>query len=383
MLVTGFVAGIFQNLIAQQTLQRITYEDDQTIVELFQIRNGEVNYDVVGNGWYDQGMSDGGGTAFFYLEDTEQVYNSYGGNVLTPPSYTQEQIGNGTFKIAEPQPYDVNRYGEFFDWKDTDGNSMTNSELTIKQFDTDRDALEDDNEWIDLLHTKWILPHSFDDGSSLPDGLWIAGRSREGEKHTGGSHIGEFVVFRWNSSASEWEQKWIGWDDTELPSLQNADLATFTLALNATEGGSTTGNGDYQEGSFATITATSDENYTFQHWKNTDNNEIFSTQNPHTFRVLNNHNLQAVFSNNMSVNDLENTKNIVFPNPFNDFIILKVGNAIIKNIEILDATGKLVLSQKVNNVNQYKLETKSLTKGVYILKVSTEKRIKTYKIIKK
>lgn len=211
---------------AQQTLQRITDGANETIVELFQVRNGHSNTNVVGNGGYDQGMSDGGGTAFFYSQDTGQQYDSYDGNNITIPTYPVEQIGNGNFEIAEPQPFDTSRANDVYDWKDADGNNMTSSEFTIQQYDTDRDAIEDGNSNIDMLHTKWVLPHTLNNGDPIPDGLWVVLTSREGEKDTGGSHASQYVILKWNATNQKWEQQSQDWAGTPAPVLEGTEIET-------------------------------------------------------------------------------------------------------------------------------------------------------------
>lgn len=77
----------------------------------------------------------------------------------------------------------------------------------------------------------------------------------------------------------------------------------------------------------------------------------------------------------LSTNELQNIKIQVYPNPAKDFIFINnIQNS--KDVEIYDMQGKMVKRQKYNN-NQISL--KNLSKGIYILKIPSEKY--TQKII--
>ena len=75
-----------------------------------------------------------------------------------------------------------------------------------------------------------------------------------------------------------------------------------------------------------------------------------------------------------------NNEFAVYPNPANDFLILKSNNNLqIKEISIADLNGRIVLKQTASldkiNINQ-------LEKGVYLLTVNSDKGIVTKKIVK-
>lgn len=80
----------------------------------------------------------------------------------------------------------------------------------------------------------------------------------------------------------------------------------------------------------------------------------------------------------LSIDDLTIDDLSVFPNPANDFIIIEtsvVGN---KNIELIDISGRTILSSAISG-NRFDVST--LNSGVYILKVSINGRVSTSKII--
>ena len=72
------------------------------------------------------------------------------------------------------------------------------------------------------------------------------------------------------------------------------------------------------------------------------------------------------------------TKLTVYPNPVNDVLNLQINNiASIKNVKIFDLQGKLLLQSTNETIN-----VSELSKGIYIIKVSTENGETTKKFIK-
>jgi len=79
----------------------------------------------------------------------------------------------------------------------------------------------------------------------------------------------------------------------------------------------------------------------------------------------------------MGTNDLNEEIVSVFPNPFEDVLNIQ-SKSFIQNIEIYHASGQKVLQSKQN-----KIHTQELAKGIYFLKVQTDKGLETFKIVKK
>lgn len=76
---------------------------------------------------------------------------------------------------------------------------------------------------------------------------------------------------------------------------------------------------------------------------------------------------------------------LIYPNPTNDFLTLKVENYDIQNLwyKLFDASGRLLESKKVTG-NETQISMVSLSPSVYFLKVAdNQKDIKTFTIIKK
>ncbi len=117
-----------------------------------------------------------------YSETTGLVYDNASAQNITLGNFPTEQIGNGTFEIATT-PYPNNKASTRYNWK-SGSNTLPGGELTINAYNTDRDAIEDGNTNADLLHSKWILPHTFDNGATLPVGLRVLVGSRDGVPDT-------------------------------------------------------------------------------------------------------------------------------------------------------------------------------------------------------
>ena len=71
---------------------------------------------------------------------------------------------------------------------------------------------------------------------------------------------------------------------------------TINVTANPTEGGNVTGGGTFEEGQSCTVTATANNNYTFENW--TENGDVVSANASYTFTVNSNCNLVANFTEN-------------------------------------------------------------------------------------
>lgn len=71
----------------------------------------------------------------------------------------------------------------------------------------------------------------------------------------------------------------------------------------------------------------------------------------------------------------------IYPNPFNDYVIIENKNNNIKKIELIDASGKSILSHE-NNSKTWKLNTLDFSSGVYFIKVFTTDEAYIQKLIK-
>ena len=99
---------------------------------------------------------------------------------------------------------------------------------------------------------------------------------------------------------------------------------------------------------------------------------------PNLVNFLWGENIGQSWNENLSVNNFNLDENLViFPNPSNG--VLNFTNTIQNGkIEIISLTGQKILEKNVANINSFRLDIDS---GVYLLKISNNKRVNNFKII--
>lgn len=88
-----------------------------------------------------------------------------------------------------------------------------------------------------------------------------------------------------------------------------------------------------------------------------------------------------VFDPNASINETENEKFTIYPNPANNYWTISNYENKNLNIELIDNQGK-VIDRFNENKNEIKIGSSILKEGVYFLKLSSDKEVKTIKLIK-
>ncbi len=158
---------------AQQALKNITDNTNATVVKIIQPRNNSTaqpNSTVWSNG-FDAWSSGSSGTVFFRTVAGQNMYAATTNN-LTAPTIPNESIGNGTFTTIS------NTKKELINYENTAWTQTFNITTTIEN--TDRDALEDTNNNIDLFTTTISLPKMLNDWSMIQDNTWAVVRWRNG-----------------------------------------------------------------------------------------------------------------------------------------------------------------------------------------------------------
>ncbi|UUV22468.1 T9SS type A sorting domain-containing protein [Paenimyroides aestuarii] len=80
---------------------------------------------------------------------------------------------------------------------------------------------------------------------------------------------------------------------------------------------------------------------------------------------------------------LSNSFNL-FPNPASNTInITNSDNYFVQNVKIYDTSGKLLKTQHFNNQKEVQLNIESLTNGIYLLHIHTDKGVAVKKVVKK
>jgi len=101
------------------------------------------------------------------------------------------------------------------------------------------------------------------------------------------------------------------------------------------------------------------------------------------FLMYDNFNIEAVNNVPLSTNEFLNSKFEIYPNPTTDIITIKnYENILIKNIDIIDLTGKTIKSIKPEEQHT-QLNLDFLAAGTYLLNIKTEQGTAVKKIVKK
>jgi hypothetical protein len=145
------------------------------------------------------------------------------------------------------------------------------------------------------------------------------------------------------------------------------------------DGGTITGAGSYYADNICTLTATPNAGYSFVCWK--ENGSIVSEQASYTFTVNGNRNLVAQFSGT-GVEEYEDESIIaLYPNPVEEKLVAKSLVAI-RQCEVYSISGQLILSV-TNCSDRLEVPLEGLPQGVYLVKMVTDKFVRTKKFVKK
>jgi hypothetical protein len=71
----------------------------------------------------------------------------------------------------------------------------------------------------------------------------------------------------------------------------------------------------------------------------------------------------------------------VFPNPTNGEVNVSIPESVSVNVSIFDAQGKLVVEQ-MNVTNNGKLNISNVTPGVYMVRLTAENAVQTFRVVK-
>lgn len=85
---------------------------------------------------------------------------------------------------------------------------------------------------------------------------------------------------------------------------------------------------------------------------------------------------------NVETNNINNVF-VIYPNPFEKYILIQSSDNKTVDLKIFDINGRILGSEKVNIDYEYKYDLEFLSSGIYILEVTSNEKINTFKIIKK
>jgi len=84
----------------------------------------------------------------------------------------------------------------------------------------------------------------------------------------------------------------------------------------------------------------------------------------------------------VGINNLASTNHFsVYPNPFTDNVNINLKNQT-SLLQIIDVTGKIILSKKNIPMGVQNINLNQLKKGIYFIRIVTDNQIKVKRIIK-
>ncbi len=87
------------------------------------------------------------------------------------------------------------------------------------------------------------------------------------------------------------------------------------------------------------------------------------------------------FVQQLGVDEFENNDFVFYPNPVSDWLTISVrGNANIAGVTVYDILGKMVFTQQVSNLSTQTIDLSAVSKGMYLIEVTTDTN---HKVIKK
>jgi len=93
---------------------------------------------------------------------------------------------------------------------------------------------------------------------------------------------------------------------------------------------------------------------------------------------------QETKTSTLSVEEVTTEKNFkLYPNPFKDELYLSSDNQTIKEVSIIDMTGKLIKTIANINTTHYQLDASYLVSGNYLIQIKTNNGVEVHKVIKK
>lgn len=189
---------------SQQVLKRITDTPTSTKIELYVIRNGANNSNVVGEQNFEVGSSSSTGTVNFRNSTGTITYNSTTNSNGSFPTFPNEIICNGTLENSTGVRSTRSNF------TDTTNSSNILNISVIRQ-DKNADLTEDSNNLLDVLYSSFEIPKLLDNGNTIPIDTWVIVRSRTGvDLVTGGDapyqkRIGfQFNGTNWVAQNTDW-----------------------------------------------------------------------------------------------------------------------------------------------------------------------------------
>jgi uncharacterized repeat protein (TIGR02543 family) len=151
---------------------------------------------------------------------------------------------------------------------------------------------------------------------------------------------------------------------SEVVQLNNLLLTSFP-----SNGGVTSGSGQFANGSSISIQATANFGYQFEGWY--ENSSLVSTSNPAIVLLNSDRNITANFSQVSSVKNQDFISDLkVFPNPSSGLIKIEL-NGINSNYKLCvsNSQGKIIFEQLINTVEEFLFDLNGFSNGLYVIQI--------------
>lgn len=143
-------------------------------------------------------------------------------------------------------------------------------------------------------------------------------------------------------------------------------------------GGNVTGSDMYDYGSSAHLTATPNANYAFTGWQ--EDGELVSGSLNYDFTVWTNRELHAVFEIIETVDELETSSILVYPNPTAGYCHIDLREN--TEMEIIDSQGNIIRKSHLEK-GSAEIDIHEQADGLYFIRLLNESGIQTIKLIKR
>ncbi len=160
--------------------------------------------------------------------------------------------------------------------------------------------------------------------------------------------------------------------DSSLVAYFISEAYTITVMSANNSMGTVSGSGEYEQGAEAILIATPNEGYRFVRWN--DGN----TDNPRTITVIEDATYIATFEERVGIESRDMLSELTFhPNPTSGIISFNHND--IKKVEVLDEMGRMIAVYE----NAYTIDISKLTKGYYVMRVTTSEGVVIRKVVRK
>ncbi|MCQ2298238.1 MAG: T9SS type A sorting domain-containing protein [Bacteroidales bacterium] len=242
-----------------------------------------------------------------------------------------------------------------------------------------------------LLHMLW------GGGFAMTDSKWrldaLSCDTAMGSVRGGGTFYNNTLDTLW--AVPETGFRFAGWDDGNTDNPRTVQLTQDTVLTACfsigdpiphyivearTENslkGTVSGSGIYDSNEVATISATANSHYVFDHWNDGD------TANPRNIVVVSDTAFTAYFvgESQESIAEAESARITLSPNPTSGKVKVSASEPM-RQAAVYDMAGKEVFSAKaVVPKTEWDLDLSSLPSGTYIVKITTKSRTATRKLI--